>query len=145
MRSALTILKLPALVAACALASFLLFLPAVALAQRGQPKRILVLYWYGRDWPTNVAFEKNFLTLVNSAGLPGSIEYYSEYLESKRFLCDEQEAVLSAYLKQKYANRHIDVVVAGSDTPLRFLFKYRKDLFPNTPIRSEEHTSELQS
>ncbi|HEX3142607.1 MAG TPA: ABC transporter substrate binding protein, partial [Pyrinomonadaceae bacterium] len=64
----------------------------------------------------------------------GSIEYYPEYLESNRFPGDDQEAVLHAYLKQKYARRHIDVVVAGSDTPLQFLLKYRDDLFPNTPI-----------
>ncbi len=135
MRSTLTIPKLPGLVAACVLAGcFLLFLPAVVLAQPAQPKRILVLYWYGRDWPTNSEFEKNFLNVVNSAGPPGSIEYYPEYLESNRFPGDDQEAVLRDYLKQKYANRHIDVVLAGSDTPLSFLLKYRKDLFPNTPI-----------
>jgi PAS domain S-box-containing protein len=106
----------------------------LASAQPTTPKRILVLYWYSRDWPSNAVFEKNFLAVANSAGPPGTIEYYPEYLESNRFPADDQETVLRDYLKQKYARRPIDVLVAVSDTPLRFLLKYRKDLFPNTPI-----------
>src|SRR5436190_3967111 len=100
---------------------FLYFLTAAASAQSTAPKRVLLLYWYSRDWPANTTFEKNFLAVLNSAGPQGSIEYYAEYLESNRFPGDDQEAVLHGYLKQKYATRHIDVVVAGSDMPLQFL------------------------
>src|SRR4051812_23872359 len=113
MRRTSTILNLAISSAACLLAGiFLLLLPLPAQAQSAQPKRILVLYWYSRDWPSNAIFEKNFLAVANSAGPPGSIEYYSEYLESNRFSGDDQDAVLHDFLKQKYAHRHIDVVVA---------------------------------
>jgi len=94
----------------------------------------VVLYWYSRDWPTNAVVEKNILDVLNAAGPPGSIEYYPESLESNRFAGDDQESVLHDYLKQKYAHRQIDVVIAVTDTPLRFLLKYRNDLFPNVPI-----------
>jgi hypothetical protein len=60
--------------------------------------------------------KKTFWPSLNSAGPQGSIEYYPEYLESNRFPGDDQEAVLHAYLKQKYARRHIDVV---SRQPIR--------------------------
>jgi PAS domain S-box-containing protein len=117
------------------LALVLLGLPAAVSAQSDPPpKRILVLYWYSRDFPTNANVEKNILTVFNSAGPQGSIEYYPESLESNRFPGDDQEAVLRDYLKQKYAHRKIDVVIANPDTPLRFLLKYRNDLFPNVPI-----------
>src|SRR5262249_1815926 len=36
--------------------------------------------------------------------------------------------------RRKYAQRPIDVVVADADAPLRFLLKYRNELFPQTPI-----------
>ena len=38
-------------------------------------------------------------------------------------------------LRQKYAGRTIDVVVASASPPLDFLLKYRSDLFPHTPDR----------
>jgi PAS domain S-box-containing protein len=37
-------------------------------------------------------------------------------------------------MRQKYAARTIDVVVTNASPPLDFLFKYRADLFPHTPI-----------
>ena len=42
--------------------------------------------------------------------------------------------MLRDYLKQKYADRTIDVVVANSDASLDFLLKYRADLFPHAPV-----------
>src|SRR5262249_25451208 len=38
------------------------------------------------------------------------------------------------YLRDKYADRKIDVVVADPEPSLEFLLKYRKDLFPTCPI-----------
>ena len=97
------------------------------------PKRILALYWYNKDFPSNPAFDRSFQAALKSAPA-GSIEYYSEYLESDRFPGENQSEVLRDYLHQKYANRSIDVVVAVSDVPLEFLLKYRDSLFPRTPI-----------
>ena len=37
-------------------------------------------------------------------------------------------------MRQKYAARTIDVIVANASPSLDFLFKYRADLFPHTPI-----------
>ena len=127
-------INVPRAVAWTFAALFLLFLPAAALAQPAPPKRVLVLYWYSRDWPSNAIVEKNILDVFNSAGPPGSIEYYPEYLESNRFPGDDQETVLHDFLKQKYARRQPDVIIASPDTPLHFMLKYRNDLFPNIPI-----------
>ena len=108
--------------------------PPVASAQ--QPavhKRVLVLYWYNKDYPWNVKFDHAFQTVLRSAG-PKTIEYFPEYLETNRFPGEKQNRVLRDYLKQKYADRSIDVVVANSDTSLEFLQKYRADLFPNAAM-----------
>jgi PAS domain S-box-containing protein len=97
------------------------------------PKRILALYWYNKDFPSNPKFDRGFQAALKSAPA-GSIEYYTEYLESDRFPGENQSKALRDYLRQKYASRSIDVVVAVSDVPLEFLLKYRDNLFTHTPI-----------
>jgi len=102
-------------------------------AQAAGPLRVLVLYWDEKDHPANVEFERQFLPALRLAA-GGDVEFYSEYLESNRFPGENQASVLRGYIQQKYANRPIDVVVPTASAPLEFLFKYRGDLFPQTPI-----------
>ncbi|HKO97566.1 MAG TPA: ABC transporter substrate binding protein [Pyrinomonadaceae bacterium] len=107
---------------------------AVGQAQpTGEPKRVMVLYWYNKDYPGNVVFDRTFQSTLKSTG-SDQAEYYPEYFESNRFPGDEQSIALRDYLKRKYANRPIDVVVAVSDASLEFLLKYRSDIFPDSPI-----------
>src|SRR5262245_57876380 len=109
-------------------------LPSVARAQQSTaPKRVLVLYWYNKDYPGNVRFDQSFQAALQSAPA-GTVEYYPEYLESNRFPGENQSLLLRDYLRQKYADRRIDVVVAATDASLNFLLSYREDLFPHTPI-----------
>jgi hypothetical protein len=65
-----------------------LMLPAFAPVTNGhetvKPKRILALYWYGKDFPTNVKFDESLRAVFQGAP-DGTIEYYAEYLESNRF------------------------------------------------------------
>src|SRR5262245_61001726 len=96
-------------------------------------KQIVVLYWYGKDFPSNVAFERGLQAALRTAA-PGRAEYFPEFLESNRFPGDEQSAVLHDYLLRKYAGRRIDAVVALSSTSLDFLRRYRSDLFAGVPI-----------
>ena len=109
-------------------------LPSFGRAQQSAaPKRVLVLYWYDKDFPGNVTFDQSFQAALQSAPA-GTVEYYPEYLESNRFPGENQSSLLHDYLRQKYADRTIDVVVATADESLDFLLKYRDDLFPQTPI-----------
>ena len=109
-------------------------LPVIAQAQQtAAPKSILILYWYNREYAGNITFEQNFRTGLQSVP-PGTVEYYSEYLESNRFPGENQELLMRNYLREKYAGRSIDVIVAVTDKPLEFLLKYRRELFTNIPI-----------
>ena len=110
-----------------------LLLPSSGRSQESAPKRILVLFWYDRFFPGNIAFDEQFRTDLRSAA-PEGIEYYSEYLETNRFPGENQSLLMRDYLRKKYAGRTIDVVVATANTPLDFLLKHRSVLFPNTPI-----------
>ena len=106
---------------------------SVASAQDGATKKVLVLYWESKDFIGNISFDKGF-----QAGLfsdPSSkVELFSEYLDTTRFPGEHQSELLHDYLREKYKNQKIDVVVATPDPALDFLLKNRNDLFPNSPI-----------
>jgi PAS domain S-box-containing protein len=110
------------------------FSSSLARAQQSvKPKRVLVLYWDEKEHPANVAFESQFQAALRSAA-PGPIEFYAEFLESNRFPDAGQSEFLHDYMKRKYAGRRMDVIVPTATATLDFLFKYRTDLFPQTPI-----------
>ena len=114
-----------------ALAVFLLALAAAPLHAQPAPKRVLVLYWDNKDFPGNVVYDASFKSQLDVVARDA--EYYPEYMETTRFPGADQ-SFFRDYLKQKYAGRNIDVVVANADVPLKFLIQYRSDLFPNAPI-----------
>jgi PAS domain S-box-containing protein len=108
--------------------------PAATRAQAdAEPKRVLVLYWYDKDFHFNAKFDQGFQAALQSAPT-GSVEYYAEYLESNRFPGESQSQLFRDYLRHKYADRSIDVIVASGYVTLEFLIKYRDGLFPQTPI-----------
>jgi PAS domain S-box-containing protein len=95
------------------------------------PKRVLVLYWDNKDFPGNARFDENFKAQLDLVA--PDTEYYPEYMETTRFQGADQ-SFFHDYLRQKYAGRNIDVLVATADIPLKFFSRYRSDLFPNVPI-----------
>jgi hypothetical protein len=106
---------------------------AVAAQEPPRPKGVLVLYSSEKDSPANVTFEKSIQTVLRSARA-GSVEYYPEYQWGCRFTGEGQSLLMRNYLRQKYGDDRIDVIIAPSTAPLNFLLKYRSDLFPNIPI-----------
>ena len=105
----------------------------VIAQQTSAPKRVLVLYWYDKNYPGHVRWDQGFKPALEQ-GEEGSIEYYPEYLEANRFPGENQSQILHDYLIEKYAGHPVDVVVAQSDVSLNFLARHRDDLFPNVPV-----------
>ena len=119
-----------AILALIACAAPLTFAQQGSLSDKSD-KKVLALYWYARESPTNELYERG---LRRALAVPqGGPEYYSEYLEIDRFPEQEQAPLLRDYLRQKYASRQIDVVVATGQTPLEFLLADRT-VFPGVPI-----------
>src|SRR5262245_53449328 len=108
-------------------------LPCIAAAEPVTPKTIVALYWYGKDFPSNVTFDRTFQETFKSA-VSGTLEYHAEYWESNRFPGEDQSLALRDYLHRKYADRKVDVVIAVSGVALDFLLKHRSQLFPEVPI-----------
>ena len=95
--------------------------------------RVVVLYWDNKDFPGNVKFDESFTAVLQQSQYARNLEYYPEYMETTRFPGKSQE-FLRNYLRQKYEERTIDVVVASADHPLNFLLLHRTELFPHSPI-----------
>ena len=92
--------------------------------------KALALYWYGKDFPLNVEFDRGIQEVLQSA----SIEYHGEYFEPNFFPGEAQAESLRDYLKRKYSPQGIDVVLAMSWASADFLIKYRDELFRNIPM-----------
>src|SRR5262245_55588654 len=97
------------------------------------PKRIVGLYWYGRDFHVNGELDRAVQAALRRVPA-GTVEYHAEYLEWNRFSGPEQSLALQNYLHRKYAERPVDVVIAFSQGALDFLLEHRAGLFPGTPI-----------
>ena len=62
------------------------------------------------------------------------VDYYAEYLEADRFGTAEASAALAEYVRRKYRDRHIDLVIAITNDSLQFVMDQREELFPDAPI-----------
>ena len=116
-----------------ALLFVLVTLLAPAVSAQDATKKVLVLYWESKDFVGNISFDKGF-QLGLFADPSSKVELFSEYLDTTRFPGEHQSELLHDYLREKYKNQKIDVVVATPDPALDFLLKNRNDLFSNSPI-----------
>jgi PAS domain S-box-containing protein len=98
-----------------------------------QPRRVLVLYWYGIENPATITFDQQVQAVLRRQGL-GEFVHHAEYLEAGRFPGEEQQRTLRDYLRRKYRDRKIDVILTWGAPPLEFLLKHRRDFFRDTPI-----------
>lgn len=113
----------------------LLFIHAIALATpsaaQDVPKRVLVLYSFGREYFE--AFGHELRTeLARLSTEP--VELFEVSLETARFAETTNEAPFLDYLHALFAGRHLDLVIAVAGPAARFCVKHRENLFPSTPM-----------
>jgi PAS domain S-box-containing protein len=130
----------PAVTAASRLMLFAVIVAAIVSGSPGGRaqetnglKRVVVVYWYDKDYPWNVMFDQSFQAALRS-GTSAQVEYHAEYLETNRFPPEQASLLLHDYLQKKYSGMKIDAVVATSDVSLDFLIKNRGDLFTSVPL-----------
>lgn len=112
--------------------AFLLVVPVVS-GQATAPKRLVVLYWDNKEFPGNAKFEESFKAHLQ-LDRRQDVEYFPEYYEFSRFPEENHSVSFRNYLRSKYSDRTVDVVVASADAPLKFLLQYRNELFSKSPI-----------
>jgi len=116
--------------------------PAVVAAQARQ-KSVLVLYAVPRDAQLAVVGDREMSRLL-AAALPEGIDYYSEYMDVARLAQSDYQTSFHEFLELKYEQRRFDAVIAIGDVPLKFVSRFRDDLFAGSPIvffsTGEAHT-----
>lgn len=109
-----------------------LFSPMVAGADTVSRKHVLVLnsYHKGLRWTDNI------VRGIESVFQPDNknIELSFEYMDTKRYYSERYFRKLYETYKTKYKSEHFDVIIACDNDAFNFVSKYRKDLFPDTPV-----------
>ena len=105
-------------------------LPAMA-----DPKaaNVLVIYTNGRLLPANVEGDRGLReALAETMGR--TFDVFDEFLDSPRFSGADFQATMSVYLRDKYASKPPDVIVAAGPEALTFCLSHRSRLFSDVPI-----------
>ncbi|WP_422931530.1 ATP-binding protein [Singulisphaera sp. PoT] len=96
-------------------------------------RRVLVLYPSSEGQPGNLQFDQGLRSTFKSSSRE-TIELYNEYLDTSRFPGEDYQRRLAEFLRRKYADRKIDVVIPGLAPSLDFVLKFREPTFTGVPI-----------
>jgi signal transduction histidine kinase len=109
-----------------------LLLPGRVAAE--PPRReVLVLDQSSTGLPFSTALAGAIRSTVN-AGSKSPTSFYFENLDANRFFGPEYENEVVQFLKAKYRERHIDVVIAVGVSALDFIERRREQLWPSAPV-----------
>ena len=98
-----------------------------------QQKRVLILYSFENEVGLFSDFDES-LRATLKAGRPEPIKFYTEFLDLVRFPSPRHEKELQTFLRTKYSNEKIDLIIPISLPAINFILSYGKKLFPGTPI-----------
>lgn len=98
-----------------------------------ESKAILVLHSYGYDTPARVVFDASLTRAIREAP-DASIDLYIETIDPNRFRGEAQMHRTRGYLRERYADKRIAVVVAVYDRALGFLLDTDDPLFGGIPV-----------
>ena len=112
---------------------FATMLSTSALALDASPFTVLVIHSGSESFPSNPILDAGIREALASRS-DVAIDYFAEYLESDIFPAEEAASALTDYIRRKYRGRRIDLVIAMTDTGLRFVLDHRGELFPQAPI-----------
>ncbi len=115
-----------------AIGTILAVLETTAAAGQDVQKQVLVLYSTRSDAQIVVVGDRE-LQRIFGDGLPGGVDYYSEYLDQARFAHPEYETTFGAALRLKYQLQRFDLVIAVGNMPLEFVDRNR-EIFGAAPM-----------
>jgi hypothetical protein len=109
-----------------------LLLPRPVAAEPAQ-RSVLVLDQSSAGLPFNTAVASAIRSTIN-AGSKSPISFFSEHLDANRFFGPQYENDFVQFLKAKYRERHIDVVIVFGVSALDFIARRREQLWPSVPV-----------
>ena len=120
--------RLPRLVV---VACLLTFLAAIAHAE-GLPPGVLILYPYLRAFPLNALIDETLRREVPK-GFGQPVAIYSEFLEAEQFPNGRDDVARAQFVRERYRDRNIKVIVVIGALGLEFFLKYRDQMLPHVP------------
>ena len=106
--------------------------PAVAPGAESLPRSVLYLDQNDPGEPLAAGMSAAFRSTINAGGSE-QIPIYAEYLDLIRSIGPRHEEVLQSYLREKYRDRPVGVIVAIGTAGLPFMLRARADLWPEVP------------
>jgi two-component system, sensor histidine kinase and response regulator len=97
------------------------------------PKNILILYSYPDITFTTRKNLAAFLAVMESRDV-GIEHMYVEYMDVVRFNGPDYRRRYAASLQEKYAGRHIDLILTQGDGAQAFILEEGQGLFPSAPL-----------
>lgn len=87
-------------------------------------------YHNGYKWTDPIVYaERDIFTRATR-----DLEFYVEYMDTKRVSGDEYFSHLKQIYKIKYSRLKLDLIIASDDDAFRFLLKYKDEVFPSVPV-----------
>ena len=117
----------------CRASLVLLFVFGMAAPATAQVRRVVLLYDERTDLPGLAAIDARLVGTLR-AGFPGSIEVYREAMDLSRFPGSRYPPLLKSYLRGKYADKKIDVVIAVLSPSLDFMLANGSAVFPGAAV-----------
>jgi signal transduction histidine kinase len=113
------------------LLSAVVFLLAMTQPAFSEPKRVLLLHSFGRDFSPWSEYARTFREeLVRQS--PDATDVYEASLATARF-ADDQEGPFIDYLNALFGKRRLDLIVTIGGPAANFIQQHRKQLFPSVP------------
>ena len=116
-----------------ATATLLLMVALAAQAAEPIAPGVLILHSNQRITPAGIVIENTLRTVV-PAGMQRPVELFSEYLDMEWASTETLAAAQAEFLRQKYSERNVGVIVASAPQALQFTSKYRDRMLPGVPV-----------
>jgi signal transduction histidine kinase len=107
--------------------------PLASAQDANRPKQILVLNSARQNEQFYVVSEREMPRLLTE-GLGDDVDFYTEYFDVGRFPHPDYETVYLDFLRRKYKERHLDLLLVMGDPAADFVSRNRDVLFSGTPV-----------
>jgi PAS domain S-box-containing protein len=96
-------------------------------------KAVLALYGSRPDLRANVQVDEIIRSTLERE-LGPRLDFYAEFLDTARWPEAEAQAVLRDFLRRRYAQKKLSVIIAVARPAIDFMRMYGDELFPGVPI-----------
>jgi signal transduction histidine kinase len=107
--------------------------PLASAQDANRSKQVLVLNSARQNEQFYVVSEREMPRLLTE-GLGDGVDFYAEYFDVGRFPHPDYETVYLDFLRRKYKERHLDLLLVMGDPAADFVSRNRDVLFSGTPV-----------